>query len=648
MNEKHLLQSELENQKQSFEEKFNAAIVSHEEDLDRLVKKIETREAICTLEKQKSESKEIEVAKSHAEEILRLQNEYESKLLVQMQENAHKISAYQCQLDEKNLVLNQITLEHSKILSEWKKQVEEAENSFTLSVKKLESQHINAAKETHRRYSKKMRCLEISMDMAIDVKNKELDLLVQEYRVMVEEVKNLLDCVYQKEVELQRTTAYNATLSSRLKIMLEEIKLLNKENDDKSSHLSQMTTKYKDEFKKNELLSCKLGELDTEVIYLQKDLRKKEADWKKVFEDYTKTNRLCDKLMNEKDELQKETLELKDKINKMLEEFTESKSILEKEIKDVNEEVKNARNQCRKYEIAMTNTSKSLEALRERLIENEKDVEQLNSEKSELLKALANCNKENKELKNNFQNILKSKIDLESAVDEYLKVNTNLKEKCCSLELQWQESETKIEKLSKANKILESDTQSRIKMINDILKKQEFQLIETEKASLDQVQKISETLMDRLESFMEFSTKNVHNLSTKIKDLKAVNHEISLSLKTKTEEYENLFTDYEILKTTVEISRNESEDIKKTYEEQLLHLKKLEKSLEEVEFEKEEAERKLEQKENEYSTLKKDYETVEENIKEKISLLESQEEIKARLENEVCKKKKNIKKKPKK
>ncbi|KAK6630132.1 hypothetical protein RUM44_005683 [Polyplax serrata] len=633
--ERDEIKIEIEKEKAVSEERLNDLIAEQEQKLKELEKKFNDQITAFDSERKELETERTMLVNSHAQEILHLQNEYETKLLTQMQENTDKINVLQCQLDEKDALLKKAKGLEIKLMMEWEEKFWQAESNFSDLVTKLGAEHLEVKEAIKESYAKKLRAAEINSSRIIDMKNKEIDIVSEQYREMLEEVKCLLNYLEKKDDEIKELSSGNKNLNSRVKMMLEEIKILNEENEMKCDSLTKMTKKYNEEFSKNEQLSCKLGELDTKLYHLRDDLNKKIEDWKKSSDELKKSRHAYDRLNIKKCDLEKVVFDLQGRIDKLLKELDEQKAAYDENIRKVGDELTMVRTQCKKFEIVAGNTSKSLDALRERLIESEKEVEKLNLENTSLTKDVQRLESEKNDFQAKLEDMVETKIDLETALDEYLSNNRELSEKCSKLESLCNNFETKIEDLTRLNTDLETEKRKHMEAMKNLIKQQELQMIETERNTLDQVEQFNETLTEKLEFFVKFSTDKFKIMSLESQNLKAENEKVTESLKIKSEDYDNLFTDYEILKTTVDISVKESENLKNKCEEQASEMEKLKNTLNELKLRTEEAESKISDKDHELLELIDERSELKKRLNENLKLLEAIEDSNTKFKEQL-------------
>lgn len=394
--------------------------------------------------------------------------------------------------------------------------------------------------------------------------------------------------------------------------MLEEIKLLNAENEDKTLELQEMTAKFKDEWKKNEKLSEQLGELDSKVATIAEELKMKHSEKEAVAAELKKTKEDFNGLKLKNLDLQLSIVTHEDTVNNLNAELESCKTEFKSQLVELAGELSSVKKQCRKFEIAMADTRKSLEALGKRLIESENEVERLNEENENMRSKLATAENDRNNADNKYRLLMDLKIDLEQRLtsaeknEEMFRVKVKeLELKNCELELSKNEVEILKETLEEDKKVYETSLANLRQVVNE----QSLQMVQLERMSLEQIEAVSQALISKLDEFERFSTEKIQKLNAEIHKIGKEKQDLTVKYSAKIEEFENLFTDHDILKTTFDIATKESQSLKKHYEEQRIELDNAILKITRMESEKNNLVQQLETLEMASQNLAKDAET---------------------------------------
>ncbi|KAL0278794.1 UNVERIFIED_CONTAM: hypothetical protein PYX00_000500 [Menopon gallinae] len=262
-----------------------------------------------------------DLLRKHAEEIHVMQNEYETKLLEQMQEYTDKIGSLQEYIDEKEALLKETNQKYLRLTSEAKiefeKNIQQTEKTLKNLISEMTSSHlleISKLKDEHIRH---VECIELNWGNKVNSKEEEITALTKRYKDVMDEMQDLLKDIDKKDEEMKKLTAVNDSLNGRLKIMLEEIKILNMENETKCKSLQEMASKYEDEALRNAKLSEKLGELDCKLSQQKEELRSRTAEEERLAVELKKVKEANACLHMRKYDLEITIVELRDNINNM-------------------------------------------------------------------------------------------------------------------------------------------------------------------------------------------------------------------------------------------------------------------------------------------------------------------------------------------
>jgi len=425
------------------------------------------------------------------------------------------------------------------------------------------------------------------------------------YRDVCQELSAQTEEVVKKDNEVNKLSGDNLKLTSKVGNLIEEIKLLNAETTEKTKQMDEINIKFKEEALKNEKLSEQLGELDFKVANFTEELKGIFSEKEELESELRRTRENCNTLKLKNLDLQLTAGTQKETISNLTTELANAQSNFNSQLIELSAELGAVKSQCRKFEIVMVNTRNSLDAIGKRLIESEAEVERLNAENEALRGKLLNAENERNNADNNYRMLMDVKIELEQRVTAAETAEQVVRSKLTELELKNCDLELSKNELQMLKESLEDDKNAyehSVAELKKVVNEQDLKMIQLEQDSLNHIEEVSKALMSKLEAFEKFSADMVEKLNRDIRKLTQEKEEISRNYKEKSEQLDDLATDNDILKTTFDIAINESNNVKKQYEEIKIRLDDALEKLSVLITEKENLQTKVDSLENENSS----------------------------------------------